>query len=57
MDKCVAVRERGEDWGGSVKKVEGRDCGGRRTYVAVSEEERLPRKRFLTILPRGVLTH
>ena len=23
MGKCVAVREREEDWGGSVKKVEG----------------------------------
>jgi hypothetical protein len=56
MGKCVAVREREEDWGGSVKKVEGRDCGRRRTYVAVSEEEALPRKRFLTILPRGLLT-
>jgi len=58
MDKCVAVREREKDWGGgSVKKVEGRDCGGRRTYVAVGEEEVLPRKPFLTIGPRGVLTH
>jgi hypothetical protein len=42
---------------GSVKKVERRDCGGRRTYVAVGEKEVLPRKRFLAILPRGVLTH
>jgi len=46
MDKCVAVRKK-EDWGGSVEKVEGRDCGGRRTYVAVGEKEALPRKRIL----------
>jgi len=39
------------------KKAEGRDCGRRRTYVAVGEEEVLPRKRFLAIGPRGVLTH
>jgi len=39
------------------KKSRGRDCGGRRTYVVVSEEEALPRKFFLTIGPRGVLTH
>ena len=40
----------------SIKKVEGKDCGGRRTYVVVSEEEVLPRRPFLTIGPRGVLT-
>ena len=57
MNKCVAVREREKNCGGTVRKVEGRNCGGRRTYVAVGEEEVLPRKRFLAIGPRGVLTH
>ena len=30
------------DYGGSVKS-RGRDCGGRRTYVVVGEEEVVPR--------------